>query len=111
MHYSTDPETRLRFITALRDLATYLDGHPAAPVPALGAEITLHANSTDDGGKAQVNHIACTLGATITDETTIGGHYRATRQFGPLRYAVVSIPTSCMKAYYALSSYDGSVTP
>jgi hypothetical protein len=111
MLYSTDPETRLRFITALRELASFLDGHPAVPVPALGAEITLHANSTDDGGKAQVSHIACTLGATITDETTIGGHYRATRQFGPIRYAVVSIPMSCMARHYALSSYDGCVTP
>jgi hypothetical protein len=111
MSYSTDPATRLRFIAALRELADYLAEHPAAPVPLHGATITLHASSTDDGGKAQVNHIARTLGATVTDETPGGGHYRATRHFGPISYGAVSIPMACMARHYALSSYNGNVIP
>jgi hypothetical protein len=111
MSYSTDPATRLRFITALRELADYLVEHPAAPVPQGGAAITLHASSTDDGGMAQVNHIARILGATVIDETPGGGHYRATRHFGPISYGAVSIPVACMARHYAVSSYYGSVTP
>jgi hypothetical protein len=111
MLYTTDSGMRARFASSLRQLADYLDTHPTVPVPELGAEITLHANSTDDGGTAQVRHIACALGATVINETANGGHYHATRRFGAVRYAVVSIPVACMAQHYALASYDGSVTP
>ena len=58
MSLSTDTATRQAFITGLRDLADYLDRHPAVPVPAYGTEILLCASSADDGGCAQVNHFA-----------------------------------------------------
>ena len=61
-------------------------------MPLYGEDITLHAASTDDGGRDQVDHVACLLGATITDETASGGHYRAERAFGQITYGVVSIP-------------------
>ena len=32
-YYTTDPGAKGRFIRALRDLADYLDRHPAIPVP------------------------------------------------------------------------------
>ena len=79
MSYSTDPSARASFIGDLRALADFLDRHPAIPVPLYGEYFTLHAASTDDGGRGQVNHVACLLGATIIDDTASGGHYRAER--------------------------------
>ena len=96
MSYSTDPSARASFIGDLRALADFL---------------ALHAASTDDGGRDQVNHVACLLGATITDEIASGGHYRAERAFGQITYSVVSIPEAHMAAYHALNSYDGCVSP
>ena len=90
-YYSTDPGARGRFIRALRELAEFLDRHPAIPVPKTGETITVHASSTGDGGRAQVDHIAALLGADIRDETARGGHYWATRQFGPIGYEIAAI--------------------
>ena len=38
MSLTTDPATRQAFITGLRDLADYLDQHPAVPVPTYGTD-------------------------------------------------------------------------
>ena len=111
MSYSIDPRTRDSFITDLRALADFLATHPAVPVPLHGAYVTLHATSTETGGRDQVNHIACLLGATISDDTASGGHYRASRSFGSISYDAVAIPEACTAAYHALTSYDGCVTP
>jgi len=111
MSYSTQPVIRAQFITALRDLADYLDTHPTAPVPGNGADINLHADATESGGRGQVAHIAAQLGAVISDETRNGGHLTATRMFGPIGYTVVSIPATVMAAHYASESYYGHVTP
>ena len=111
MSYSTDPSARASFIGDLRALADFLPDHPAIPVPLYGQYFTLNAASTDDGGRGQVNHVACLLGATITDEIASGGHYRAERAFGQITYSVVSIPEAHMAAYHALNSYDGCVSP
>ena len=35
MSFTTDPNVRQAFITGLRDLADYLDRHPAVAVPVL----------------------------------------------------------------------------
>jgi hypothetical protein len=111
MHYTTLPATREQFITGLRELADYLEAHPAVPVPVYGTDITVGADPTEDGGRGQVAHIAAMLGATITDDTRQGGHFTATRMFGPIGYTVVSIPATVMAAHYAHDSYYGYVTP
>ena len=111
MYYSTDIKDRAEFITALYDLARFLDIHPDVPVPLFGDQITLCADSFEDGGKEQVDHIARVLGGTITDETADGGHYKAIRNFGPLKYEAASIPQACTARYDAEKTYRGCVTP
>ena len=111
MSYSTQPSVRAEFITGLRDLAAYLDGHPSVPVPTMGAGISLYAADTEDGGRGQVAHIAAQLGAAIADDTSRGGHLTATRMFGPIGYTVVSIPATVMAAHHARDSYYHCVTP
>jgi hypothetical protein len=110
-YYTTDPGAKGRFISALRELADYLDRHPAIPVPKHGATIALHAATADDGGRAQVDRIAGLLDAAVNDETARGGHYWAVRNFGPIGYEVVAITAAYHARYAADSSYRGCVTP
>ena len=111
MSFTTDPETRQALITGLRDLADYLDRHPAIPVPKHGATILLHAATAEDGGRAQVNRIAELLDTAVNDETARGGHYWAVRNFGPLGYEVVAITAAYRATFDAESSYRGCITP
>jgi hypothetical protein len=110
MQYTTQPAARAEFITGLRDLADYLATHPGVPVPQVGARILLHASPAEEGGRAQVDHIARQLNVTATDETSPGGHYTATRRFGPVLYEAVSIPTLAMARHDARHSYDDCIT-
>ena len=68
MSCTTDPNARQAFVTGLRDLADYLDRHPAVAVPAHGTEILLSAASADDGGCAQVDRFARQLGVRVENE-------------------------------------------
>jgi hypothetical protein len=111
MYYSTDAENRAEFIAALRAMADFLAANPAVPVPLYGDQITLCADSFEDGGKAQVDHIASVLSGTITDDTGNGGHYQANRDFGPLTYTAVAIPEACKARFDTEKTYRGYVTP
>ena len=109
-HYTTDPGARARFIRALRELADYLDRHPAIPVPKTGETITLHASCADYGGRAQVDQIARLLDVGICDETARGGHYWVIRQFGPIGYEIVAISGTLPASGPAPACYQ-SLTP
>jgi len=111
MYYTTQPTARTGFITGLRELADYLDSHPAVPVPSYGTDITVGADPTEDGGRGQVNYISAMLGVPVTDDTRQGGHLTATRMFGPIGYTVVSIPGTVMAAHHARDSYYHCITP
>jgi hypothetical protein len=111
MSFTTDPEIRQALITGLRELADYLDQHPAVPVPTYGAEIYLSASSTDDGGCAQVAQFARQLGVPVPNAISYSGHYEAARQFGPVGYRMIAISDARMARHYAETSYSGCVTP
>ena len=110
MSVTTDPATRQAFITGLRDLADYLDRNPAIPVPKTGETITVHASPADDGGRAQVDHIAALLDADLRDETARGGHYWAVRNFGPIGYEIAAISSTPPVARRTPACYQ-SLTP
>jgi hypothetical protein len=107
MSLSTDTATRQAFITGLRDLADYLDQHPAVPVPANGTEICLSATLTDHGGCAQVDHFARQTGVTVTDNTAHHGPYQAVRSFGPVGYRMLALSTARLTLYQAEASFNG----
>ena len=111
MSFTTDPATRQDFITGLRDLADYLDRHPAVPVPRYGTVIYLSAASTDDGGCAQVRHFARQLGITPPTSISYSGHYEAARRFGPVGYRMIAISADTMARHVAADTYYGCVTP
>ena len=110
-HYTTDPGAQGKFIRSLRELADYLDRHLTIPVPKSGATVLLHASAAENGGRAQVDHIARLLGASITDDTPNGGHYSAVRTFGVIGYEIVAITEHYSAAHRALMSYRGCITP
>jgi hypothetical protein len=99
--YTTDQKTRDEFIAGLTELLAFLMTNPFVPVPAYGAQISLYADSYETGGKDQVDHLAWLITAPITDETAFGGHYQATRDFGPIEYTAVSIPEAATARYMA----------
>ena len=105
------PPPRDALSGALRELADFLDQHPAVPVPLYGTSIVLHADSADDGGRAQVNRIATLLGATVYDDTSHDGHYWAARLFGPIGYEITAITDTYTASNQALMTYRGNVTP
>jgi hypothetical protein len=111
MSYTADPAIRDEFIAALRELASFLAGNPAVPVPEYGTDILLSASSIDDGGQAQVDHAARLLNVPVINDTAQDGHYRAARSFGPIEYRIVAISDAAMAVFHAESSYRGCVTP
>jgi len=104
-------DARHAFITGLRDLADYLDRHPAVAIPAHGTEILLSAASADNGGCAQVDRFARQLGVHVENELAYSGHYRAGRSFGPVGYRMTAISDHAMARHLAWSTYSASVTP
>jgi hypothetical protein len=107
--YSTDPEERVGFITSLRELADFLASNPGVPAPKYGCQISLNADAYEDGGKAQVDHIARLLDARITDHTP-DGHYAADRSFGRILYRAVSIPDAWTARRNAQQSYEDCIS-
>jgi hypothetical protein len=109
--FSTDPAVRTQFINGLRQLADFLDTHPDVPVPPYGTTIDVHVDSTDHGGKAQVDAVAEQLGASVDDDTAESGHYRTMRDFGYVGYCAVAISDASYRRYLADKTYWGCVTP
>lgn len=109
--FSTDPETRKAYISALHDLADYLTANPAIPVPAYGSILCVHDKGADHGGREQVDRIAGLLGTLVEDKTATTGYYETTRSFGPIGYCVWAVSDQHKARHEAAASYWGCVTP
>ena len=109
--FSTDPANRGQYIAGLRELADFLDAHPDVPVPLYGTTITVNADSTDTGGKAQVDAAAEQLGTPVHDDTDDSGHYSTIRAFGRIGYDIVAISDASYARYLAHSTYYDCVAP
>lgn len=87
-----DSTERAALIGGLRGLADYLESNPEVPSPSYPTMYTF----PPDGGwaemRAEIDAIAARLDM-IAHETP-GGHYVATRSFGPVEYRAVAIPRS-----------------
>jgi hypothetical protein len=106
VHFSTDPRQRREFIYCLRQLAAFLDANPAVPVPRHGTTILLHDTGSDAEKLAAVDRIAALLAVTPSR----GGHYTATRRFGPIGYEAVAIPAAVWAEDDARRSYEDNIT-
>jgi hypothetical protein len=89
------PVTRGQITTGLRQLADYLDAHPAIPVAPYGWDLIVSTHCDNDPeGMAEVDRIAAILGVQPEDDTPDGGHYTARKVFGPIAYYAFHIPAS-----------------
>ena len=102
---------RADFIAGLHALADYLDANPATPIPPFRTEVLIHTRGTDQEQRAEVDRLAALLDVPTNDRTTVGGHYTATRAFGPVEYRCIAIPRTVRAAFDAVMSYADSVIP
>jgi hypothetical protein len=89
MTYS-DPTERAAFIGGLRALADYLESNSAVPTPIYSTVHTFPPYGDWTAMRAQIDAIAALLG--VVAHLTGGGHYVATRAFGPVDFRAVAIP-------------------
>jgi hypothetical protein len=85
---------RAAWVTGLRELADFLEGHPDVPVPPAYHEGVIHEfpdGETDAERRAGVDRAAGAMGVPAAE--TRGGHYKASVRFGPVAYEVVAIPS------------------
>ena len=88
----TDSPERAALIGGLRGLADYLESNPEVPAPSYP---TVYMFPPDGGWakmRAEIDAIAARL--DVIARETHGGHYVATRSFGPVEYRAVAIPRS-----------------
>jgi hypothetical protein len=109
--HGTDPGTRKAYITALHDLADYLDANPALPVPQYGTTASVHADSADHGGCEQVDHIAAQLGTVAENNLSSTGYYQVKKDFGPIEYVAWAASDATTARTEASASYWGCVSP
>jgi hypothetical protein len=85
-----DTSQRAALIGGLRALADYLESNPEVPAPIYSDVFTFPPDGNWAAMRAEIDAIAARLG--VTGHETGGGHYVATRSFGPIEYRAVAIP-------------------
>jgi len=85
-----DSTERTAFTSGLRGLADYLESNPEIPAPIYSTVYVFPSDGGWPGMCADVEVTAARMG--VACGLTIGGHYVATRDFGPVEYRVVAIP-------------------
>lgn len=85
-----NPTQRQALISGLRELADFLESNPEVPAPSDSTVFTFPPNVDWTGMRAEIDAIAASLG--VTARLTGGGHYVASRSFGPVEYRAVAIP-------------------
>jgi hypothetical protein len=89
MTYANRTE-RAALIGGLRALADYLESTPEVPTPIYSSVHTFPPDSDWTAMRDEIDAIAAPLG--VIAYTSAGGHYLATRSFGPVEYRAVAIP-------------------
>ncbi|MGH3279635.1 MAG: hypothetical protein ACRDNW_10920 [Trebonia sp.] len=85
-----DPTERTALIGGLRSLAGYLESNPDVPAPGYSTAYAFPPNAEWPEMRAEIDAIAARL--DVTARLTGGGHYVASRSFGPVEYRAVAIP-------------------
>jgi hypothetical protein len=86
MSRSPNPEHRAQLVTGLRALAEFID----VPAPWSADVMVFPPNGSDTEKRAEIDAIASRIGSE--GHFTHGGHYSASRRFGPVEYRAVTVP-------------------
>jgi hypothetical protein len=85
-----DSTERAALISGFRGLADYLESNPQVPAPTYPIVYTFPPRGEWPEMRAAIDATAARLG--VTARLAGGGHYVATRWFGPVEYCAVAIP-------------------
>jgi hypothetical protein len=88
-YYATTTE-RHELIAGLRALAEFPEDHEGIPVPKWTEVMVFPNVVTDNDKRREIDRIAAMISAISQEGIT--GHYKATREFGPVEYRAVAIP-------------------
>jgi hypothetical protein len=92
-----DTTGRQAFIDGLRALADFLESNRGVPTPKYTTEVLVFPPfASDDDKRREIDLIASRIGSGT--ETSRGGHYMASRRFGPVEYRAVAIPADRTRA-------------
>jgi hypothetical protein len=94
-YYASSAE-RLALITGLRALAKFLEENKAVPAPKWADVMVFPDQESDEAARSEIDSIAALIGTAAQEGMT--GHYRATRDFGPVAYRAVAIPAKTGEA-------------
>jgi hypothetical protein len=89
MTYSDSTE-RAQLIDGLRGLADYLESNPQLPAPSCPTVYAFPPAGDWAEMRAEIDATAARMG--VLAHLAGGGHYVATRSFGPVEYRAVAIP-------------------
>jgi hypothetical protein len=113
-HAAVDPH-RAATITGLRQLADWLESHPAVPAPEFDTRILCSiGGDDDDAGLAEVQRVAAAVDgdpAVRAKGRSDSTHPGVKMVFGPIAYEVYYVVHDAMRRHYADSSYHGCVNP
>ena len=85
-----DSTERAALISGLRSLADYLESNPDVPAPIYTQVYTFPPDGEWPAVQAEIDAAAARL--DVTAYRSPGGHYVASRSFGPVEYRAVAIP-------------------
>jgi hypothetical protein len=88
MIYQGNFEQRIAYITALRDLADWLEANPDVPVPSYGHDLQLSLCGTEEQRRQDMQDMGAVFGSAPVDPYGDGTHLEVAKQFGPIKYFV-----------------------
>ncbi len=86
------PAERQALISGLRELAGFLENNPEVPAPRYTDVLVFPPYTSDAENRREIDVIASRIGSGIEISPTYR-HYVTSRQFGPVEYRAVAIPS------------------
>lgn len=91
MNYANAIE-RQAVISGLRELADFLETNPEVPAPTFTGVLVFPPYVSDAENRREIDLIASRMGSG-TETSSTRRHYVTSRNFGPVEYRAVAIPS------------------
>jgi hypothetical protein len=91
-HATSDERSQL--VAGLRQLADFLEAKTEVPAPRWAEVYVFPLSPADDEMKCEIDSIAALIGSDVDDGTAEGLNYTTSRNFGPVQYRAVAIPST-----------------
>jgi hypothetical protein len=83
---------RQALISGFRELADFLESNPEVPAPKYTDVLVFPPHASDADNRSEIDVIASRIGSGI-EISSAHRHYVTSRQFGPVGYRAVAIPS------------------